>query len=350
MALPNIASTSSLKTVIVGKEEWAQFVQTLCGNYKVFGPTSKGAGFTFQEIKDAKDLRLDYQTTVLPPKKLLHQPFETMFHFTMDGNVTHAHPEDDKQILLGVHPCDVHAIAILDKVYMDEYPDPHYKQKRGNTIIIAMNCTTVGETCFCSSLGTGPALEKGYDVLITDLGQQYLLEAGSEVGEKLLSDAGLQEAPDSALVEKYHRVNEIAKKVEKNIGTDGLAELLHENFRHPVWDKLAQECLACGSCTMVCPTCFCYNVIDQVDLDLQQGKRQRVWDSCMLLDFGEVAMGGNFRKDRDARIKQRMYHKLKYMYEQFGMPGCVGCGRCINACIKKIDLTKAVEEIRGEDK
>lgn len=332
----------------LNKRDMSLFVDFLSKDYKVYGPVKKGTEHIFGPIKTVSDLELEYQTTILPPKKLLHQPFETMFHFTTDGNIKEEQNSKEKQVLLGVHPCDVNAIAVLDKVYMHEYPDPYYKRKRNNTIIIALNCNTVGETCFCSLIGTGPILESKYDILMTNLGNEYLLEAGSKVGDNILEKIGISEASDSSILEKQNKVSDLMKKVPQPMPAKILPKLLEKSFRHPIWDKLAKECLACGSCTMVCPTCFCYNVIDQIDLDLKNGQRQRVWDSCLILEFGEVAMGGNFRRDRDARIKQRIYHKMKYMSEQFGKPGCVGCGRCIKACIKGIDPRKIVAELREE--
>lgn len=337
------------KKVSLNKKELSLFVDFLNKDYKVYGPVKKGTEHVFGPIKRASDLELDYQSTILPPKKLLHQPFETMFHFTTDGNIKEVQKNEEKQVLLGVHPCDVNAIAVLDKAYMDEYPDPYYQEKRKNTIVVALNCNTVGETCFCSLLGTGPVLESKYDILMTDLGNEYLLEAGSEVGDDILENCGMSGVSANAITEKQNKVSTLMKKMPQPVPAEGLSKLLENNFRHPIWDKLAHECLACGSCTMVCPTCFCYNVIDKIDLDLKNGQRQRVWDSCMMLDFGKVAMDGNFRKDRDARIKQRIYHKMKYMSEQFGMPGCVGCGRCIKTCIKKIDPREIISELRGEE-
>lgn len=337
-----------IRTVSLDKKELSLFVDFLSKDYKVYGPVKKGTEHVFGPINKASELQLDYRTTILPPKKLLHKPFETMFHFTTDGDIKEKQKDEEKQVLLGVHPCDVNAIAVLDKAYMGEYPDPYYQEKRKNTIIIALNCNTMGETCFCSLFGTGPALESKYDILMTDLENEYLLEAGSKPGYDILEKLGVSAASSNAVAEKQNKVSILMKKMPKPISAEGLSKLLEKSFRHPIWDKLAKECLACGSCTMVCPTCFCYNVIDQIDLDIKNGQRQRVWDSCMMLEFGKVAMGGNFRKDRDARIKQRIYHKMKYMSEQFGMPGCVGCGRCIKTCIKKIDPRKIINELRGE--
>ncbi len=331
------------------KEKLNDFVGLLTEEFLLYGPVQKKTEFVFEKIENAAQLALDYHTTLLPPKKVLHQPFETLFSFSEgEGAVDDVSHVEEKQLLFGVHPCDVHAISILDEVYSHEYEDPYYMAKRRGTLVVALNCSTPGDDCFCSSLGTGPDLKDGYDLLLTDLGDNYLVETGSKAGQELVEMARLYSAPRVTLVEKEKRLSDARKKFKKRMITDGLHDLLEENFRHPVWEELMKKCLACGSCTMVCPTCFCYNVVDKIDLGLRSGKRQREWDSCMLLEYAQVAMGHNFRKDRDARIKQRLYHKLAYYEPQFGTLGCVGCGRCIHTCVKKIDITEIIGRIRGE--
>lgn len=331
--------------VVLSGELWQEFLELVTGQYKVIGPVRRGSEHVFAHIKDPHEIDMAYVTTILPPKKVFHQPFQVLFSFdTEEGTLAEAESGEEK-VVWGIHPCDVHAIAILDKVYGIEYPDPYYLRNRENTIIVAKNCTEIGENCFCLSMGTGPALRSGYDLLLTDLGGRYLVEVGTERGRKLLSGLELVPAPRVVLVEKEKRLSQARQKFKKRMVTQGIQELLEENFRHPIWEELMRECLACGSCTMVCPTCFCYNVVDKMDLDLKTGRRQREWDSCMLLEYAQVALGQNFRRDRDARIKQRMYHKLLYYEPQFGTLGCVGCGRCISACVKRIDITDVVSRL-----
>ncbi|MDN5347433.1 MAG: hypothetical protein PWP65_997 [Clostridia bacterium] len=332
---------------LLDKDGIAEFAENLAERYLVFGPVAKGSEYVFAPVGKGEVLELNYHTTILPPKKLLHQPFEVLFSFHEDG-IQENIVEQPKQIIFGIHPCDVHAIQILDKAYSVEYEDPYYMNKRKNTLIIALNCSEPAETCFCQSLGTGPFLKDGYDLLLTDIGEAYLVEVGSEAGMELVEAVNLRPAARVALVEKQKVYENARRKFRKRLLTQGLHELLESNFRHPIWEKLKEECLACGSCTMVCPTCFCYNVVDKLDLSLKSGKRTREWDSCMLLEYAQVALGHNFRKDRDARVKQRIYHKLLYYEPQFGTLGCVGCGRCIKTCVKKIDITDVVSRIRGE--
>jgi ferredoxin len=340
--------TQAATIVLLPKKDLKHLVELLTEEFLVFGPVQKRNEHVFERIENADQLSLDYHTTVLPPKKILHRPFETLFSFHEDEGVIDVKQPEEKQILFGVHPCDVHAISILDEAYSHEYEDPYYLSKRKNTLIFALNCSNPGEDCFCSSLGTGPDLKEGFDLAFTDLGDQYLIEVGSEEGQKILDMARLTAAPRVTLVQKEKKLSDGRKKFKKRLLVNDLHDLLAENFRHPIWEELMEKCLACGSCTMVCPTCFCYNVVDKMDLSLKSGERQREWDSCMLLEYAQVALGHNFRKDRDARIKQRIYHKLLYYEPQFGTLGCVGCGRCLHTCVKQIDITEIVNRIRGE--
>ncbi|QGP91075.1 Anaerobic sulfite reductase subunit A [Neomoorella glycerini] len=324
------------------------FLEELKEYYTVIGPVARGKEFVFAPVAKPEELALSYQTTLLPPKKVLHLPFEVLFSFHEDQQIVETAPEQRPQVIFGIHPCDVRAILILDKAYTAEYPDPYYIAKRRHTLLVALNCAEPGENCFCQSLGTGPDLKEGYDLLLTDLGHGYLIEVGSPWGRELVQTMDLAPAPRVAMVEKQKVLENARRKFHKKLNTQGLPELLEENFRHPIWEELMHDCLACGSCTMVCPTCFCYNVVDKIDLNLKSGKRQREWDSCMLLEYAQVALGHNFRKDRDARVKQRIYHKLVYYEPQFSTLGCVGCGRCIKTCVKKIDITDVISRLRGE--
>lgn len=333
----------------VRKQDLPSVLAGLMDEYTVVAPVKKGKkSYSFEPVTKPETVCLDYNTTILPPKKALHRPFQTLFSFRDDQVVEESVGPERMQILFGVHPCDVHAIEILDMAYTKEYPDPYYAAYRSSTLIVALNCTSVGENCFCRSMGTGPEAKSGYDLVFTDIGDSYLVEEGSAAGVDLLEKMDLEPSWRVKLVEKEHRLRTAERHFSKKLDTAGLNVLLEENFRHPIWSELKEQCLGCGSCTMVCPTCFCYNVVDQMDLDLKGGKRQREWDSCMLLEYSEVAMGHNFRRDLDARIKQRIYHKLAYYEPQFGTIGCVGCGRCIETCIKGLDITRVIAALRGE--
>jgi ferredoxin len=236
-----------------------------------------------------------------------------------------------------------------DRVFGGDMPDPYYWQRRKNTVVVAVTCTVPDEKCFCLSWDDcGPTMEdKGYDLLLTDIGGSYLVEIGSLEGSLLVQHGFFAKASPDERKSKEDTVQKSRSKIG-NLIPDGhrLPGFLESNYSSPVWDEEARKCLSCGTCTLVCPTCFCYHVEDFNFWNVNDGERTRMWDSCQLIDFAEVAMGENFRKDRGARLKWRIYHKLAHWMEQFGTLGCTGCGRCMSYCVAGIDMTRAIAAIR----
>ncbi|MGD0331202.1 MAG: 4Fe-4S dicluster domain-containing protein [Nitrososphaeria archaeon] len=332
---------------IMPEEGLEHLIKTLCGSYEVFGPVRKGVECSFEKITSAKDLWLDYPTTILPPKKFFTPPRETIFTFKEDkiSKIEDMIPEE-RQILLGVHSCDMASFTFLDRVFLGFRSDPRYLRRRNNFLIFALTCKKVSETCFCQSMGTGPEAPSGYDVLMTDIGGRYLLEASSSGGNALLGSLGFQQATVEDFEAKRGCLESLKGQFKKAVNRSGLVELAYNNQEHPVWKKYGNICVACGQCAMVCPTCFCFDVKDRMDLSLQSGERYREWDVCLLLEFAEVALGGNFRKSRDARLRQFMCHNLSYGVMQYNLMKCVGCGRCIKACPVQIDITEIARELR----
>jgi ferredoxin len=324
-----------------------QFIESLRKSFKVFGPVHKGVECVFDRVTTAKDLWLDYSTTILPPKKFFTPQRETIFTFKGDkiSKIEDMIPED-KQILLGVHSCDMASFTFLDRVFLGFRSDPRYLKRRNNFLVFALTCKKVCETCFCQSMGTGPASPPGYDVLMTDIGGRYLLEASSTEGEKLLESLNLQQATLEDFETKRGCLETLKGQFKKSVNRAGLVELAYNNQEHPVWKKYGSICVACGQCAMVCPTCFCFDVKDKMNISLKSGERYREWDVCLLLEFAEVALGGNFRKSRDARLRQFMCHNLSYGVMQYNLMKCVGCGRCIKACPVHIDITEIARELR----
>jgi len=317
--------------------------------YEVYGPVHKGPESVFAKVTNASDLALDYVVTILSPKKYLYAPSEKLFSFNADNfGIKESSNGAGKQALLAVHPCDLNGIQILDKVRTSgaAFEDPKYKERRNNTLIVGLNCSKAGNECFCTSFGTGPDAKEGYDLLLTDLGDRYLVEGGTEAGKAIIADLKLKKATAADTQEKEKRTKIVRQSIKRSINTDGLPKLLDKNFNHEIWMKLKDDCFSCGACTTVCPTCYCFNVVDNVDFSLKNGERVRNWDFCQLVEFGQVALGGNFRKDRDARVKQWIYHKLNYFPQQYGSFQCVGCGRCIKACTKGIDITNIVQTLQ----
>jgi len=343
-------TAAQTQTALLPAEELGRLVDALASRYKVFGPVAKGSEVRFDEICDPQDLRPLYSHTVLSPKKLFHRPVEPLFT-AKRAQTFHAasDAEPDRPIaVLGIHPCDLAALLRLDRVFdRGQYKDPVYTARRKDAFIAVLNCSVPCDKGFCASMGTGPGAEEGYDLALTDIEDGYLVEAGSEQGRRVLESLNLEAGTDQDVSVKKYALDRTASQLRKRLDTTDLPQILESEFEHPYWGELKERCLGCANCTMVCPTCFCYDVADQIDLGLTDVKRVRSWDSCLLVQFAQVH-GANFRKQREARIKQWIYHKLDYWVAQQGTFGCVGCGRCIRWCPANIDITDVVARMRME--
>ena len=326
---------------IINKQDMNSFVSSLMTQYEVLGPVAKENKFVFAPIPDATQLRLDYNTSILPPKKVLLPQEETLFAFRTNGGFS-AQPALDihRRVLVGVHTCDLHAMKLLDSVFTKGYSDAHYLARRENTIIVGIECLMpCDEHSFCKSMGTLSASEV-HDLHLTDLGDAYAVDGSTSAGEMLLARHGrAREATredllrlDKVLSEKWPRF-----QYKLDFDANELPSLMAVSYKKPLWDELGNRCLACGQCTTVCPTCYCFNVLDEVALDGRSGVRKRVWDSCQLDEFARVATGENFRKTRAQRQRHRFFRKGKYIPDNHGELGCVGCGRCARACL--VDIT-----------
>lgn len=249
----------------------------------------------------------------------------------------------------GVRACDLAAIKIQDRVFTGgEYVDPLYKRIREQSMIIVVECATTAKTCFCDAMGSGPRCQDGFDLAMTELDDGFLIQSGSECGQHIM--AGLDCKPSTAAQceRAESQITATEKSLSKDFQSDGVAELLLRNLDHPAWDQVAQKCLSCTNCTMVCPTCFCSSVEEVADLDQTHVDRVRRWDSCFNPEFSYTC-GGTARPDIRSRYRQWLTHKLATWQDQFDTSGCVGCGRCITWCPVGIDLTEEVDRIRESE-
>lgn len=336
---------------ILEKEAVAVLVEALAADYTVVGPQARGSKFAFDPLGDPEHLRLDYDTTILPPKKVLQPQRERLATFTMrDDPMVETVVEVRPTVLLGMHTCDLHALSLLDRAFYEDYPDAHYLMRREQTLIISLDCLEpCDEESFCESMGTLTA-DDGFDLHLTDLGDAYAVEIGTRAGEELLSNyAEVRDATDGETSHRLQlqrsRLTDFAHRLDPESGE--LPSLLGEAYHHPHWDELEERCFACGSCTNVCPTCYCFNVVDEVNLALTEGERIRHWDSCQLDEFARVAGGENFREGRGARQRHRFMRKGKYLFEKFDALGCVGCGRCIRTCPASISILEGFNKIHA---
>lgn len=333
---------SSLKIMPKGRlTAWVE--RLINSDYRVVGPVARHGQYVFDDITNPEDLVVEYPTTVLPPKKYISPQREELFSFNTRTLEMTAHIDPQPTVILGVHTCDMHAIQILDKVNDTGYADQHYKARRAETYLVSIECLKpCMEHSFCKSMGSLTPPEN-YDLHFTDMGDSYAVDIGSEKGEKLFEGCTSVWDPTD---EDYDRLNETmaAKWPEFQYRLDfdvtDLPDLMTLSQKSQVWEELGEICLACGMCTQVCPTCYCFDVDDEVDMSLETGTRVRTWDSCQIEKFAVVAGGHNFRSERANRQRHRFMRKGKYQYEAFGLMGCVGCGRCAQACLVHITPIK----------
>ncbi|MCU4653947.1 4Fe-4S dicluster domain-containing protein [Roseibacterium sp. SDUM158016] len=288
-----------------------------------------------------------------PWKRFLHPPRETLYSMTRsdDGIEVEATPLPQASFaFLGVRPCDLAAIGVLDRVMTGgAHPDPRYAARRNGTLIIAVNCRVSAETCFCASMGSGPRADAGYDLALSELGTgaqtRFLIEVGSAAGSALLEALDVAPATEADLAEARWNAAAAADAQTRAIETEGLARDIRAAAEHPHWDEVATRCLNCTNCTMVCPTCFCSTTVEVSDLTGAHAERQQRWDSCFNVGFSHLH-GGAVRQSGRARYRQWLTHKLSTWEDQFGELGCTGCGRCIAWCPVGIDITEEAASLR----
>jgi NAD-dependent dihydropyrimidine dehydrogenase PreA subunit len=325
----------------IGKDAFNRFVDAVIKQQMVFGVCAKGDRFEFEQLESGDQLRLDYDVTLRPPnRKYFLPPVETLLTYEVGDGYQSVY-DDTEFILLGIHPYDMVALNQMDQIFSQDNFDSHYMKRRHNATIVACDVVTPSRDVFAASMGAA-TVKTGFDTLLTDIGDSYLMESGSEKGEKLLAKTnGAADATPKDLEKRQKVWAENEKRLNKhklNCNYSYLPKLLERAYNHPVWEEKARTCFSCGSCNQVCPTCYCFNVQDDVNWGLIEGKRTRCWDGCLLDGFSKVADEHEFRKKREDRFRHRLYRKGKYVPERLGsqIPACVGCGRCVHACLPDI--------------
>ena len=319
-------------------------------------------GGTYRLQTDIEAGWFDYVVGPHSLKNYLFPPREPIQQLTLNANGWHAETPDLTEppvAVIGLRACDLHALAIQDRVFLEgPYVDPQYKARRERLVIVAVHCRRAAATCFCHSMSTGPAVSGGFDLVLTELDDHFTVEAGTEVGAEVIEH--LSHTPCTpAEIERSRQVSlDLLQEMQsrtpegdsprpRQLETDGIRDVLMQNLDHARWDDVAQRCLACANCTMVCPTCFCSTVGEVTDLTVEHVTRERTWASCFTGDHSYTA-SGVVRPSIKSQYRQWLTHKLATWIDQFGSSGCVGCGRCITWCPVGIDLTEEVAAIRGE--
>ena len=289
-------------------------------------------------------------------KKYLFPPDQRLWQVSRDGEeISLSRDGEDKikHAFIGARSCELHAMAIQTKVFTGgEFVDPTYHARSKNAFTLAVNCGQAGNTCFCASMNTGPKVAAGFDLVLTEILEgarhEFLVEVGSELGAEILQAVDSRDAKPEDQQTADEIVARTAAQMGRGMDTTDISNLLKRNHGNMRWEEVAERCLSCANCTMVCPTCFCSTVEDVTDLSGDHAERWRRWDSCFTMDFSYIA-GGNVRSSTKSRYRQWITHKLASWHDQFGTSGCVGCGRCITWCPVAIDITEEVAAIRRTD-
>lgn len=338
-----------MRIIKLKKENLNPFLASISEDAQLWAPTKKGEKHVFSLIDELSLIELNTTRTILPPKRIFLPPRFSMFSSSDDGyKEDFAHVK--KNILFGIHPCDIHGLLILDEFARQAYPDPYYLEARKNTLILGLSCWP-DEYCFAKSTHTH-TIEEGYDLFFTDLGEQFLVWIGSSQGDDLIRLK--PELFDTRLTDKDIRTY-INWQIDRDnaygwsINFTVLPDMMELKYTDPLWEKLGDACLACGSCSQVCPTCSCYNIMDKRFLGGKGGKLIRHWDSCTLEEYSEVAGGENFRGKKSARLKLWYTHKLQAYISKYGRPSCVGCGRCLATCPVDINVKTVGKALLGKE-
>ncbi|MBI2264634.1 MAG: 4Fe-4S dicluster domain-containing protein [Armatimonadetes bacterium] len=326
-----------------------------------FGWTDEQDGGTYRLKKSDRQTLFDYAAGPHSWKKFLFPPALQLWEAERQIGPHEASPEyppshegrgeQPRYAMIGVRSCDLHAIAVQDKVFAEgSHRDPTYEARRKNLFIVAVNCSHGGGTCFCRSMNTGPRATSGFDLALTEILEAdrhvFLAESGSDRGAQVLREVTQEEAQESDIRAAERITADASVPMGRLMDTTDIRGLLYNNYDHPRWDHAAARCLACGNCTIVCPTCFCNTVEDFTDLAGTRAERRRRWDVCFAVDFSYIH-GGSVRSTIRSRYRQWLTHKVATWIDQFGTSGCVGCGRCITWCPVGIDITEEVREIRA---
>jgi formate hydrogenlyase subunit 6/NADH:ubiquinone oxidoreductase subunit I len=351
------------------KPDLQQLIDVLIGQgYRVLGPTPRDGTVMWDEIRRVTDLPIGWKDSQGPARYRLEPTGSTRMFDVVNGQESLKRfafapreqlltierpngsvasratiPQAEKLAFLGVRSCDLAGLGVQDRIFLrDRYPDPYYEARRTGFFLIAVNCTRAVPTCFCASMSAGPKASSGYDLALTELADRFLIEAGSREGEAVLAALPAASAQPEQIAEADAAIAACAASQTRSIDNALLPEGLYEAHEHPRWDEVAARCLACTNCTMVCPTCFCHGVEEVPSLERDSTRHFRQWDSCFTPDHGYIH-GKNIRPTIKDRYRQWLTHKVASWIDQFGMSGCVGCGRCITWCPVGIDLT---EELR----
>lgn len=342
-----------LHYLILKKERFHDFVRSLSEAGKLVAPVPKGFNnFAFETVTSAGEIALRYIPTILPLKKFFMPQRETLLEFsTSRKGVVNAVVECEPVTIFGAHTCDLAGIQCLNMVFSERPRDQNYLTRKNQIALIGLECSEYCDQYANCHLVNASFPGGGYDIFFTDLGDFFIVHVKTQAGDMIVGAAGTFEKADSSHINELKKMRAQKRKIFNNevpVDSRQIPEMFDRSFRARVWKELDERCLACGNCTNVCPTCYCFDIRDELDLSLKHGIRYRVWDSCQLEPFARVAGGMNFRKERAARQRHRYYRKFRYPVDRFARFFCTGCGRCTRTCMADISLKETLNELIKE--
>lgn len=330
----------------IEKSKMPEFINGLTKEYEVLAPVKNKNIVTYEKISSENPACLNFQNTKKPLKEVFLPQNETLFTYKTtgkDAQVTVSPTVNGKRVVLGVRPCDARSLVLMDKVFGGDYKDVYYLDKRDNTAVIGLACNHPLSTCFCTSVGGNPSGKEGMDLLLHDVDAKYLIETVTSKGEELLKKFPSLKDAENADIEKANKLSEDAQKtIKTKVPIENACVELGQIFDSPMWDQVYQKCLGCGVCAFLCPTCTCFDVVDE---GKDEGKRVRLWDCCQFGCFTLHGSGHNPRPSQKERTRQRIMHKFNYCHSNYGEGFCVGCGRCVRECPVNFDVREVIGAI-----
>jgi len=345
---------------MITRQQLLELVDEFALSRRIVGPVRRNGRFFYDRVDRAAEIDLDFNYCVYSPKPVLLPSHEDLFTFKKSNGrfQTRAVLHTEPVALVGVHPCDINAIRLLDRVFSHKFRDEHYAARRANVFIIGVDCPEpCTEGVFCRDMD-GYAATAGFDIMCYPLPygeapdpRRYGVVFGTDAGREFVLYAQAGERPtveDERLFERYQAKKTAAFPRQIPYDAASLPQLLDRSYDSLLWEATARRCYSCGSCNLSCPTCYCYNIYDELDMTLKSGRRRREWDGCHLRDFAEVAGGHNFRPQAASRLRHRIYRKAKWILEREGIAGCVGCARCDRSCTAKINSVEIYNQLAEE--
>jgi len=341
---------------IVDKNDFSKMVDLMLVSNEIIGPRRIDTGingkpiYHYLPVQSLAELDLDYETTEISAKTyfLPYKENLSLWHFHENDWTQELSYRLKTRAIIGLHACDINALLKLDKVMTrDFFPSPYYISRRKNTFIVGIDHAPCSGA-FCRSLGTD-SVDRGFDLFLTDLGDRYFVAIGTERGFTTLNKVTVAEVTEEDTADYLDVRRKIAAGFGPDLDVKLLPKLMDIEFESPVWDKWGAKCFSCGSCAMVCPTCYCYGVSELVSMDFTHGAKVKQLYSCNLVDFAEVAGGHNFRPKRETRLKYRYYHQHRGFVEAYDEPKCVGCGRCSRVCLGGINPPDVIRDLLEEE-